>query len=45
MKCFQEAYAKSKSFVEFKEVKDFIIKLKTGNNNIENDPYLKKFYN
>jgi hypothetical protein len=45
MKCFQEAYAKSKTYPQLKEVSVDIINLKTGLSVDNVDYYLKKFYN
>lgn len=45
MRCFQEAYAKSKTYEQFREVKSEIIGLTTEKKGDKEDPYLKKFYN
>lgn len=45
MRCFQEAYAKSKTYEQFIEVKDQIISLTTEKKNEKGDPYLQKFFN
>ena len=45
MRCFQQAYAKSKSYEQFLEVKTQIINITTIKKGEKDDLYLKRFYN
>ena len=45
MKCLQDAYGKSRTYAQLKEVSQEITYLNTGKRTKEDDVYLKRFYN